>query len=85
MDLPPEHDAIRGGGHLSAGSQSEEYIQCVKRFEACVERLGHIAEELDGLAQSTTSAIAAIEAQGDRIDCLQADNSAMLDELLNGS
>ena len=45
----------------------------------------HIAEELDGLALSMTTAIAEIEAEGDRIDRLQADNRAMLDDLLNGS
>jgi hypothetical protein len=80
----PEHDAIGGEGNLSAGSQSEVYIQCVKRFEASVDRLGHIAEELDGLARSTSSVIAAIEVQGDRIDRLQADNQALLDDLQNG-
>ncbi|MGH6842599.1 MAG: hypothetical protein ACREDV_10990 [Methylocella sp.] len=57
----------------------------MKAFEAAVDRLGHIAEELDELAQSSTAAIAEIEAQGDRIDRLQADNRAMLDELINGS
>jgi len=45
----------------------------VKTFEAAVNRLGQIAEKLDGLAQSTTSAIATIEAHGDRIDRQQAD------------
>ena len=57
----------------------------MKTFDAAVDRLGHIAEELDGLALSMTSAIAEIEAEGDRIDRLQADNRAMLDDLLNGS
>jgi hypothetical protein len=76
-------NGVRGGGQ-PVGSSSDEYALCVKTFEAAVDRLGHIAEELDGLAQSTTSAIAAIEAQGDRIDRLQADNRALLDDLLNG-
>jgi hypothetical protein len=76
-------NGVRGGGR-PVGSSSDEYALCVKTFEAAVDRLGHIAEELDGLAQSTTSAIAAIEAQGDRIDRLQADNRALLDDLLNG-
>jgi hypothetical protein len=83
-DPPPEHDAITGGGRISADSQSEEYIQCVKTFEASVDRLGHIAEELDGLARSTSSVIAAIETQGNRIGRLQADNHALLDDLQNG-
>jgi hypothetical protein len=75
---------VRRGGR-PVGSSSDEYALCVKKFEAAVDRLGQIAEKLDGLAQSTTSAIAAIEAQGDRIDRLQADNRAMLDKLLNRS
>ena len=74
--------AKRGG--RSVGSSSDEYALCVKTFEAAVDRLGQIAEKLDGLAQSTTSAIATIEAHGDRIDRLQADNRALLDDLLNG-
>ncbi|MGO9723422.1 MAG: hypothetical protein ACLPOA_23235 [Methylocella sp.] len=57
----------------------------MKTFEDAIDRLGHIAEELDSLAQFTTSSVAAIEAQGDRIDRLQADNQVMLDELVNGS
>jgi hypothetical protein len=72
------------GGGRSVGSSSDEYALCVKTFEAAVDRLGPIAEELDGLTQSSTFAIAAIEAQGDRIDRLQADNRALLDDLQNG-
>lgn len=79
------HDGGGGGKLLWADSPSGMYVQCVRTFEDAIDRLGHIAEELDGLAQSTTSAVAAIEARGDRIDRLQADNRAMLDKLLNGS
>jgi hypothetical protein len=77
-------NGVNGGGQ-PVGSSSDAYALCVKAFEAAVDRLGLIAEELDGLAQSTTSAVAEIEAEGDRIDRLQADNRAMLDDLLNGS
>ncbi len=82
------YDESVGGAHrahISGGSCPDEYVLCVETFEAAVHRLGCIAKELDCLAQSTTSAIASIEAQGDRIDRLQADNRAMLDELLSGS
>jgi hypothetical protein len=77
--------AIRGGSHLSAEPRSDEYVLCVKMFDYAVDRLGHIAEELDGLALSMTTAIAEIDAEGDRIDRLQADTRAMLNDLLNGS
>lgn len=78
--LATDHDAIRGGPP-SADSQYGKDVPYSETFEAAVERLGHIAEELEGLAQSSACAIATIEAQGDRIDRLQADNRAMLDEL----
>jgi hypothetical protein len=83
--LTADRAAIRGGSHLSAEPQSDECVLCVKMFDDAVDRLGHIVEELDGLALSMTTAIAEIEAEGDRIDRLQADNRAMLDDLLNGS
>jgi len=56
----------------------------VKAFKPAVDRLSHVAGELDLLAQSTTKAVAKIEAQGDRIDWLQADNRALLDDLIKG-
>jgi hypothetical protein len=55
---PSDHDAIRGGGHLSADSQSDEYVLCVKTFEAAVDRRGYIANELDSFAQARAEAVA---------------------------
>ena len=75
---------VSGGGR-PVGASSDEYALCVKAFEAAADRLSHIAKEVDFLAQSTTKAVAAIEAQGDRIDRLQADNQTLLDDLLKGS
>lgn len=77
-------NGVRGGGQ-PFGSSSDAYALCVKTFEAAVDRLGHVTEEPDGLALSMTTAIAEIEAEGDRRDRLQADNRAMLADLLNGS
>jgi hypothetical protein len=76
--------SVSGGGRPVASS-TDEYALCVKTFEAAVDRLSHVANELDLLAQSTTAAVAAIEAQGDRIDRLQVDNQALIDDLLKGS
>jgi hypothetical protein len=47
---------MRGGGWPVESSYDENAL-CVKAFEAAVDRLGHIAEELDDLAQSSTSAL----------------------------
>ena len=74
-----------GGARLPVDSRPANIALSMKTFEDAIDRLGHIAEELDSLAQITTSSVAAIEAQGDRIDRLQADNQVMLDELVNGS
>jgi hypothetical protein len=66
-------------------SSSDEYGLCVKTFEAGVDGLSRVAKDLDFLAESTTKAVAEIEAHGDRIDRLQADNQALLNDLLKGS
>jgi hypothetical protein len=77
-------NGVSGGGP-SVGSSSDECALCVMAFEAAVDRLSHIAEVLDDLVRSSTAALAAIEAHGDTIDRLRADNCAMLAELLNGT
>jgi hypothetical protein len=53
-------------------------------FETAIDRLGTIADELSSLALSSAIAIAQIEAEGDRIDRLIAENQEMLDDLLAG-
>lgn len=72
------------GAGLPVEPTAKEFALCVKLFETAVDRLGQVANELDLLVQSTTKAVAEIEAQGDRIDRLQADNQVLLDELLKG-
>ncbi|HTV31790.1 MAG TPA: hypothetical protein VME69_01615 [Methylocella sp.] len=64
---------------------SDDDLLCVEMFNYGVDKLGRIAEELDGLAKAMTSAVSEIEARGDRIDWLQAENRSLLDDLLNHS
>jgi hypothetical protein len=64
-------NGVTGGGR-PVGSSSDEYGLCVKTFEAAVCGLSRVAKDLDFLAESTTKAVAEIEAHGDRIDRLQA-------------
>jgi len=53
-------------------------------FEFAIDRLGGIAEDLNSLALSSAMAVAQIEAEGDRIDRLNAENQKRLDDLLAG-
>jgi hypothetical protein len=72
-------------GGRPVGSSSDEHGLCVKTFEAAVDGLSRVAKDLDFLAESTTKAVAEIEAHGDRIDRLQVDNQTLLIDLLKGS
>jgi len=49
-----------------------------------MDRLAMVAQELSDIAAETAIAIAQIEAEGDRIDRLIAENQEMLDDLLAG-
>ncbi|PZR89798.1 MAG: hypothetical protein DLM68_05605 [Hyphomicrobiales bacterium] len=70
-----------GGGSLGG---RDPVVSRVDTFESAIEKLGCIAEVLSSLAQSSAEAEARIESAGDRIDRLNAENRALLDDLQQG-
>jgi hypothetical protein len=73
------HDGGTGQSTFQATFSTPE-----EAFEAAIDRLGRVAENLSALALATSIAVAEIEAEGDRIDRLTAENRARLDDLLAG-
>jgi hypothetical protein len=69
----------------SDGPEQDEAFLYTHAFEAAVDRLGRIADKLESLALTSAMAVARIEAEGDRIDRLIAENQGRLDDLLAGN
>jgi len=73
------HDITKGQWEFP--TTDAEYASGLKELETAIDKLDHVAFEMNRLAQTSAAAVAAIAARGDYIDSLNAENRAILNGL----